>query len=121
MITLAPTYTKKQVSTSVLLAVVAFLAYTSVYAYRKPFTVATFNNLSFVGIKYQTLLIISQGLGYMLSKFFGIRFIAELKRYGRWKTSALLIGAAWLSLGGPHSGCISSAGDRTSPARARVG
>ena len=97
--TLSPTYTKKQVSTSVVLAVVAFLAYTSVYAYRKPFTVATFNDLTFAGIKYQTLLIISQGLGYMLSKFFGIRFIAELKRYGRWKTSALLIGAAWLSLG----------------------
>jgi MFS family permease len=93
------TYTKKQVSTSVLLALVAFLTYTSVYAYRKPFTVATFNGLAFAGIKYQTLLIISQGLGYMLSKFFGIRFIAELKRYGRWKTSALLIGAAWLSVG----------------------
>lgn len=78
---------------------VAFLTYTSVYAYRKPFTVATFNGLSFIGIKYQTLLIISQGLGYMFSKFFGIRFIAELKRYGRWKTGALLMGAAWLSVG----------------------
>lgn len=86
-------------STSVILAVVAFLAYTSVYAYRKPFTVATFNNLAFAGIKYQTLLIISQGLGYMLSKFFGIRFIAELNHRGRWKTSAVLIGTAWLCLG----------------------
>jgi MFS family permease len=99
MITITPTHTRKQVSTSVLLAVVAFLAYTSVYAYRKPFTVATFNNLAFAGIKYQTLLIISQGLGYMLSKFFGIRFIAELKRYGRWRTAAFLVGTAWLSLG----------------------
>lgn len=79
-------------------AVVAFLSYTSVYAYRKPFTVATFDGLVFWGIKYQVLLIISQGLGYMLSKFAGIRFISELKRIGRWKTSALLIGAAWFSL-----------------------
>lgn len=98
-ISVAPYYTKKQVGTSVTLAIVAFLAYTSVYAYRKPFTVATYDNLVFVGIKYQTLLIICQGLGYMLSKFFGIRFIAEMGRYGRWKTSAILIGAAWLSLG----------------------
>lgn len=99
LITVSPPYTKKQISTSVTLAVVAFLTYTSVYAFRKPFTVATFNNLAFAGIKYQTLLIISQGLGYMLSKFFGIRFIAELNHRGRWKASAVLIGAAWLSLG----------------------
>jgi MFS family permease len=35
----------------------------------------------------------------MLSKFFGIRFIAELNHRGRWKTSAVLIGTAWLCLG----------------------
>jgi MFS family permease len=98
-LTVSHTYKKKQLGSSVTLAVVSFLTYTSVYAYRKPFTVATFNDLSFAGIKYQTLLIISQGLGYMLSKFFGIRFIAELKRYGRWKTSALLISTAWLNVG----------------------
>lgn len=75
-----------------------FLTYASVYAYRKPFTVATFPDLAYWGIRYQTLLIIFQGIGYMLSKFYGIRFIAELKRIGRWKTSLLLIGIAWLSL-----------------------
>jgi hypothetical protein len=79
-------------------AAVAFLAYTAVYAYRKPFTVATFEGLSFGGIRYQTLLIISQGLGYMASKFAGIKFIAELKRLARWKTTAVLIGIAWLCL-----------------------
>ncbi|OQP56606.1 DUF5690 family protein [Niastella populi] len=98
-ISAAPSYSRKQAGTSVTLALVAFLAYTSVYAYRKPFTVATYDNLVFAGIKYQTLLIICQGLGYMLSKFFGIRFIAELGRYGRWKTGTVLIGVAWLSLG----------------------
>ena len=34
----------------------------------------------------------------MLSKFYGIKFISELKRLGRWKTSATLIGIAWLAL-----------------------
>lgn len=90
--------TKKPVTVAIYAAAVAFLTYASVYAYRKPFTVATFDGISFWGIKYQELLIISQGLGYMLSKFAGIRFIAELKRLGRWKTSAILVGAAWLSL-----------------------
>ena len=79
-------------------ALIAFLAYSSIYAYRKPFTVATFEGLHFWGISYQTLLIISQVMGYMLSKFFGIKFIAELKRIGRWRISILLIGIAWVSL-----------------------
>lgn len=89
---------KKQVLTALYAAAVAFLTYASVYAYRKPFTVATFDGIKFWGIDYMVLLIISQGLGYMFSKFYGIKFIAELKRVGRWKTSAILIGSAWLSL-----------------------
>jgi MFS family permease len=79
-------------------ATVAFLAYASVYAYRKPFTVAGFAGIQFGGISYQTLLIISQVIGYMLSKFYGIKFIAELKRLDRWKTTALLVGIAWACL-----------------------
>ncbi|MFT3675976.1 MAG: DUF5690 family protein [Chitinophagaceae bacterium] len=79
-------------------ALVAFLAYSAVYAYRKPFTTATFTGISFWGVSYQTWLIISQVIGYMLSKFAGIRFIAELKRNGRWKTSVILVGIAWISL-----------------------
>lgn len=79
-------------------AVVAFLTYASVYAFRKPFTVATFEGVSFWGIPYQTLLIISQVIGYMGSKFAGIKMIAELKRSGRWKTALVLISTAWISL-----------------------
>lgn len=98
-ITANPTaLSRKQVITAIYAATVAFLTYASVYAYRKPFTVATFEGLSFWGVKYQVLLIISQGLGYMCSKFYGIKFIAELKRAGRWKTSAILVGSAWLCL-----------------------
>ncbi|TAH00816.1 MAG: hypothetical protein EAZ16_12765 [Sphingobacteriales bacterium] len=91
-------FTGKQLSAALYAALVAFLTYASIYAYRKPFTVATFEGISFGGIPYQTLLVISQVVGYMLSKFYGIKFIAELKRMGRWKTSAVLIGSAWLAL-----------------------
>jgi MFS family permease len=34
----------------------------------------------------------------MLSKFWGIKFISELKQLGRWKTTIILIGIAWLCL-----------------------
>jgi len=57
----------------------AFGAYFCMYAFRKPFAVATFENLSFLGIDYKILLIIAQVLGYMLSKFIGIKVISELK------------------------------------------
>lgn len=91
-------FTKKQIIAALYAAMVAFLTYACVFAYRKPFTIAAFDGIKFWGITYQTLLIIFQAIGYMLSKFYGIKFIAELKRLGRWKTSAILLTAAWLSL-----------------------
>lgn len=90
--------TMQSVAVSFCAAAFAFLAYSSVYAYRKPFTVATFDDVKYFGLSYQTLLIISQVIGYMLSKFYGIKFISELKQLGRWKTSFILVGTAWLAL-----------------------
>jgi MFS family permease len=88
----------KRIIIAICAALVAFLAYSSVYAYRKPFTVATFTGIQFRGVSYQTLLIISQVIGYMLSKFYGIKFISELKTLGRFRTSLILMGTAWASL-----------------------
>jgi MFS family permease len=93
-----PKTRNRRIAVAICAALIAFLAYSSVYAYRKPFTIATFNGITFKGISYQTLLIISQVIGYMLSKFYGIKFIAELKTLGRFKTSVILTGSAWISL-----------------------
>lgn len=79
-------------------ALISFLTYACVFSYRKSFTVATFEGVDVGGFSYQSLLILSQGIGYMVSKFVGIRFIAELKRMGRWKIILLLVGIAWLAL-----------------------
>jgi len=88
----------RQLLTALYIASLTFFAYTSVYAFRKPFTVATFDGDKFLGISYQTSLIISQVIGYMLSKFVGIRFISGLRRTGRWKTGTVLVLSAWLAL-----------------------
>lgn len=80
-------------------AVITFLTYATVYAFRKPFTVGVFNNEHDVlGIHYKDALVISQVFGYMFSKFYGIRFIAELKNIGRGRTILLLVGISWLAL-----------------------
>jgi len=80
-------------------AVITFLTYATVYAFRKPFTVGVFDNEHDVlGIHYKDALVISQVFGYMFSKFYGIRFIAELKNIGRGRTILLLVGISWLAL-----------------------
>lgn len=80
-------------------ALVTFLTYATVYAFRKPFTVGHFSEEAPVlGLPYKDLLVISQVLGYMFSKFYGIRFIAELRTVGRGRLILLLTGISWAAL-----------------------
>lgn len=53
------------------------------YALRKPFTVATFKNLELWGIDYKIILIISQSIGYTISKFLGIKIVSEMSQNKR--------------------------------------
>jgi MFS family permease len=85
-------------SSIVLAALAAAATYTCMYAFRKPFTAATFEGMVYAGVNYKVWLVVAQALGYMSSKFFGIRYISELKSAGRYQSIVLLIGFAWLSL-----------------------
>lgn len=78
-------------------AITVFLTYTMVFGFRKSFTVATFDGISIAGYSYKTLLVISQMLGYMLAKFYGIKYISELKRHGRGKIILFLTAVSWVS------------------------
>ena len=78
-------------------AVTVFLTYTMVFGFRKSFTVATFDGITVAGYSYKTILVICQMLGYMLAKFYGIKYISELKRHGRGQIIMLLTLIAWLS------------------------
>src|ERR1041385_9114914 len=62
---------------------VAFCLYTCVCAFRKTFSVATFDGLSYLGINYKIWLVTFQVVGYGLSKFIGIKIISELKAQSR--------------------------------------
>ena len=81
-----------------LAAVSAFCVYTCMYAFRKPFTAASFQHLSFLSVGYKVWLVIAQTIGYTLSKFYGIRFIAELKGERRQWHILRFIGAGWAAL-----------------------
>ena len=79
-------------------AATAFCLYTCVYAFRKAFSVATFEGLVYLGISYKVWLVIFQVLGYALSKFIGIKIISELRSVSRKAGMMFLVGIAGLSL-----------------------
>lgn len=59
--------------------VAAFGTYFCMYAFRKPFTAGTYNDFELWGLHYKTILIVAQVMGYMCSKWLGIKVISELK------------------------------------------
>jgi hypothetical protein len=72
----------------------AFCLYTCVYAFRKTFTAATFEGLSYWGVNYKVWLITFQVAGYGLAKFAGIKIIAELEANARAAGILLMVGIA---------------------------
>ncbi len=84
----------------VLGGVAAFSAYFAMYAFRKPFTAATFDAPEgwAYALNFKIALVIAQVIGYALSKAIGIKVIAELGRTGRAAAILALIGLSWLAL-----------------------
>ena len=79
-------------------AAAAFITYLSMYAFRKPFTAATYDGLSLWGVDYKILLIITQLIGYTISKYIGIKYVSELHAGNRTSMLIILMGFAWVSL-----------------------
>ncbi|WP_312160479.1 DUF5690 family protein [Phenylobacterium sp.] len=77
-----------------------FCAYFSMYAFRKPFSAATFDHVDgwTFALDFKIALVLAQVAGYALSKLIGIRVIAEMSPARRGVTILGLIGAAWLAL-----------------------
>jgi hypothetical protein len=79
-----------------------FSAYFAMYAFRKPFTAATFDDVPgwHLALNYKIALIVAQVAGYALSKFIGIKVISEI--HPRYRAAAILglIGVSWLALVG---------------------
>ena len=78
--------------------VAAFSTYFCMYAFRKPFTAGTFEDVMLWGIGYKTILVAAQVSGYTLSKFIGIKVISEMS--ARWRAVAIIgvLSVAELSL-----------------------
>ncbi|MEO1486831.1 MAG: DUF5690 family protein [Bacteroidota bacterium] len=77
-----------------------FLAYFCMYMLRKPFTASVFDGLKIWGLDYKIVLVISQVLGYTISKFLGIKIISELKQRKRLQFFLVLLVFSLFSLVG---------------------
>jgi hypothetical protein len=93
--------------------VAAFGTYFCMYGFRKPFTAAAFEDSHLWGIDEKSALVIAQVLGYMASKFIGIKVISEMPPQRRAFGILVLVGLAQLALLGfgvvpppLHVGCL---------------
>ena len=77
-----------------------FCAYFSMYAFRKPFSAATFDAVHGwpFALDYKIALVIAQAAGYAVSKLIGVKVIAEIHPARRGMAILGLIGTAWLAL-----------------------
>jgi len=89
---------KEGLRLTVYLSVAAFCTYACMYGIRKPFTVGGFQGYQLLGIDFKAFLIISQVVGYALSKFIGIKVISEMGKAKRAYSIVLLTVIAEFSL-----------------------
>jgi hypothetical protein len=81
-------------------AATAFGTYFCMYAFRKPFAAGHYAGLTFLGtaVELKTAFVISQLIGYALSKFIGLKVCSEAERRWRAPLLVLLIAASQTAL-----------------------
>jgi hypothetical protein len=95
---IAPSARSNRLFWSVWAVTAAFGTYFCMYAFRKPFTAATFGDATALGLSLKTVLVTSQVAGYMASKIIGIKVIAEMPPWRRAPGIIVLIAVAEAAL-----------------------
>lgn len=85
-------------NSTIYLMIGAFICYTGMYAVRKSFLAGQYNEVDFYGFDFKTILVISQVLGYMLSKFVGIKLVSEMNPKMRSRSLLYLVSFGLLML-----------------------
>lgn len=78
----------------------AFVTYFCMYAFRRPFAAATYDDISGWDwtLNFKIALVLSQAVGYAASKFIGVKFVPEADAHRRPRLIILLILGALASL-----------------------
>ncbi|MDR2981011.1 MAG: DUF5690 family protein [Puniceicoccales bacterium] len=76
----------------------AFVVYSCMYGFRKPFAAADYAAWDFGDFSYKVLAVCAQAGGYLCSKFLGIRVIAGLRPERRLRLILTLTASGWVAL-----------------------
>jgi Family of unknown function (DUF5690) len=76
--------------------IAAFFTYLCFYPFRRAYTAATYDGISFFGIDYKILLISAQVLGFATSKWLGIKYVSEMMPTQRPKNLMIMIACSWV-------------------------
>lgn len=77
----------------------AFTVYSCMYMFRKAYAATGYSSApELFGLDFKDFLVISQIIGYALSKFVGIKVVSEMGRNGRGLAIIGIISLAWISL-----------------------
>ncbi|MDZ4714074.1 MAG: DUF5690 family protein [Cytophagales bacterium] len=90
------------VSFTLYASVVAFCLYTCIFALRKTFGVATYEGLAYWGVDFKIWMVTFQVIGYMISKFIGIKVVSEMQTTYRTRGILVMVSVAsvsWLFFG----------------------
>lgn len=74
---------KSQLRFVLVTSTTAFGLYTCIFALRKAFGVGTYAELSWLGVGFKSWMVIFQVVGYLVSKFVGIKVVSELRPENR--------------------------------------
>jgi hypothetical protein len=95
---MALTTARRAWPTLAVMALCAFGTYFCMYGLRKPFAAATYDGPVLLGLDPKTQFVISQILGYTLSKYLGVKWVSEAPRQRRWPMMVGLVTAAEVAL-----------------------
>lgn len=95
-----PKLNRQEVLFTLFIAAAAFMTYLCAYAFRKPFTAGSYDHVSGwqFALDFKVAMVIAQVLGYMLSKFIGIKVVSEMTRDNRALAIFILLMMALLAL-----------------------
>lgn len=78
-------------------SLVSFCLYTCIFALRKTFGVATYDGLAYWGVDFKILMVTFQVIGYLISKFAGIKVVSEMKSTYRTQSILVMVSIASVS------------------------
>lgn len=76
--------------------VTAFFTYMCFYPFRRAYTAATYEELSFWGVNFKILIITAQVLGFAVSKGLGIKYVSEMLPAKRSRNLLVMIALSWV-------------------------